>query len=69
MCGVDVVDPGTGAGDAKLRERILQACFDRGLIMLGCGEIAIRFCPPLCITQAELETGLAIFEQAVASVN
>lgn len=69
MCGVDVVNPATGAGDAKLRERILQACYDRGLIMLGCGEVAIRFCPPLCITQAELETGLAIFEQAVASVN
>ncbi|MEO6434791.1 MAG: aminotransferase class III-fold pyridoxal phosphate-dependent enzyme [Tepidisphaeraceae bacterium] len=68
MCGVDVVNPQTGAGDAKLRERILQSCYDRGLIMLGCGEIAIRFCPPLCITQAELETGLAIFEQAAASV-
>ena len=39
-----------------------------GLIMLGCGEAAIRFCPPLCITQPELETGLALFDQAVASV-
>ena len=68
MCGVDVINPQTNTGDAKLRERILQTCFDRGLIMLGCGEIAIRFCPPLCITQQELETGLAIFEQAVASV-
>jgi 4-aminobutyrate aminotransferase len=68
MCGVDVVNPSTAVADTKLRERILQACFDRGLIMLGCGESAIRFCPPLCITRDELETGLTLFDQAVASV-
>ena len=68
MCGADVINPATGRGDAKLRERILQAAYDRGLILLGCGEVAIRFCPPLCITSDELETGLAIFDDAVASV-
>ena len=68
MCGIEVINPTSGAADPRLRERILQACFRSGLIMLGCGEAAIRFCPPLCITQPELETGLALFDQAVASV-
>jgi 4-aminobutyrate aminotransferase len=68
MCGLDVINPKTGAADPKLREKILQAAYDRGLILLGCGESAIRFCPPLCITAEELETGVALFDQAIASV-
>jgi 4-aminobutyrate aminotransferase len=67
MCGVDVLNSKTGAADPKLREKILQACYDKGLILLGCGETAIRFCPPLCITADELETGLALFDQAIAA--
>jgi 4-aminobutyrate aminotransferase len=68
MCGLDVINPKTGTADPKLREKILQAAYDRGLILLGCGETAIRFCPPLCITKEELETGVALFDQAIASV-
>jgi 4-aminobutyrate aminotransferase len=68
MCGVDVLDPNTRKPDPALREKILHACFDRGLIMLGCGEHTIRFCPPLCITEAQLEAGMKLFHEAVASV-
>jgi 4-aminobutyrate aminotransferase len=67
MCGIDVVNPTTGKGDPKLRERILRIAFERGLILLGCGEIAIRFCPPLSMTEAELDVGLKLFDEAVAS--
>jgi 4-aminobutyrate aminotransferase len=67
MCGVDVIDTSTGGSNPKLRERILQAAYSHGLILLGCGETAIRFCPPLCVTQAELETGLNLFADAVES--
>ena len=67
MCGVDVLSPATGAGDPATRGRIAVACFERGLIMLGCGTHTLRFAPPLCITQHELETGLAIFDEAVAA--
>jgi len=62
MCGLDVVDAAT-------RDKIVVACFQRGLIMLGCGEKTLRFCPALCITQQELETGLKLLEEAVASVS
>ena len=61
MCGIDV-------SDAALRDKIVVACFERGLIMLGCGEKTLRFCPALCITQAELETGLKLLGEAVSSV-
>jgi 4-aminobutyrate aminotransferase len=67
MCGVDVVNPATGTGDPDQREKILQAAFRKGLILLPCGSISIRFCPPLNLTDTELEVGLKLFEQAIAA--
>ncbi len=61
MAGIDVTD-------AALRDKIVVACFERGLIMLGCGEKTLRFCPALCITQAELEAGLKLLDEAVTAV-
>lgn len=66
MAGVDVVNPKTGKGDLALRSKILMETFHRGVILLPCGEVGIRFCPPLVITETELNTGLRIFEEAVA---
>lgn len=68
MCAVDVVSRRTGKGDPKLREKILQDCFSRGLLLLGCGEHSIRFVPPLCINEAQLDTGLKLFDESVATV-
>lgn len=68
MCALDVVNKKTGRPDAKLRGRILQAAFERGLILLPCGEQSIRFCPPLCINRTQLDVGLKLFDEVVATV-
>ncbi|MEA2709590.1 MAG: 4-aminobutyrate aminotransferase [Phycisphaerales bacterium] len=68
MCGVDVLDPVSGTPDPKRRNRIVIAAYEHGLIMLGCGEHTLRFCPALSITQEELDAALTLFEEAVASV-
>jgi 4-aminobutyrate aminotransferase len=47
------------------REELVQACFHRGLLLLGCGEAAIRFCPPLVLTSEQVQTALGIFGQVV----
>jgi 4-aminobutyrate aminotransferase len=67
MCGVDVLGA-NGGFDAKLRDRIVVSAYEHGLIMLGCGEHTLRFCPPLCMTREELDAGLKIFDAAVAAV-
>jgi len=67
MIGVDIVSASTGKKDPALRGRILQSAFQRGLILLPCGETGIRFCPPLCITETELERGLDVFDATVKS--
>src|SRR5205823_1065132 len=52
MTAVDVVKERERTGvpavyDPELRDALVQAAFRRGLLLLGCGESAIRFCPPL----------------------
>jgi 4-aminobutyrate aminotransferase len=60
MRAIDVVRPGTDEPNPELREQIVQTAFQHGLLLLGCGESAIRFCPPLCITSAQVQVGLGV---------
>ncbi|MCI0530549.1 MAG: acetyl ornithine aminotransferase family protein [candidate division Zixibacteria bacterium] len=43
-----------------------RECFEKGLMLLTCGENTIRFVPPLIINEEIGEMALAIFETAVA---
>jgi 4-aminobutyrate aminotransferase len=61
MQAFDVVKDVEGrAPDPALRDEVIQMAFHRGLLLLGCGECAVRFCPPLCITAEQVETALHI---------
>jgi 4-aminobutyrate aminotransferase len=55
--GKSATDP---SPNPELRESVVQTAFRRGLLLLGCGESAIRFCPPLCISAAQVDTALEI---------
>jgi 4-aminobutyrate aminotransferase len=68
MCGLDVLNPDSGKPDPKRRNLIVNTAFEHGLIMLGCGEHTLRFCPALSINENELETALVLFEQVVAGI-
>jgi 4-aminobutyrate aminotransferase len=68
MQAMDLVRPGAqSTPDAALRDDVVQAAFRRGLLLLGCGESAIRFCPPLCITAEQVQTALTILDSVLAS--
>ena len=54
---------------AALRDKIIQAAFRRGLLMLGCGDSALRFCPPLCVTSAQVDVCLHILDDVLVEVN
>jgi 4-aminobutyrate aminotransferase len=45
-----------------------QACFRRGLLVLTCGERAIRFAPALTVRPDQAETAIAILADACAEV-
>jgi 4-aminobutyrate aminotransferase len=69
MIGVEIVkERGPNAGDAAKRDRIVDECFKRGLLVLGAGANAIRFCPPLVVTRAEARIALEIFDEVLTAV-
>ncbi len=55
--------------DPSLREQIVQTAFRKGLLLLGCGESAIRFCPPLCVSAAQVDAALRILTEIMAELN
>lgn len=67
MVAVDLWDE-EGNLDAQLRDRIIQEAFLRGLLLLGCGKAAIRFCPPLVINSDQIHIAIDIISDVVASM-
>jgi 4-aminobutyrate aminotransferase len=60
-----VKDRHVKAPDKALRDKLLQGCFRKGLLLLSCGESVIRFCPPLIISSEDTEVALEIFEDVL----
>ena len=55
------------AGD--WRDQIIQNAFYKGLLLLGCGQNSIRFCPALTVTPEQIDLCLNIFDEAVKDLN
>lgn len=66
MIGLELVeDKNTRKAAVVLRDRVVDQAFRRGLLLLGCGESTIRICPPLIITQREMDVALDILEECL----
>jgi 4-aminobutyrate aminotransferase len=69
MVGVEFVrDRTTKERAAKWRDQVIEIAFQKGLLLLGCGENTIRFCPALTVNEAEIDTCLSILDEAVRAV-
>ncbi len=54
--------------DAKIRNDAIRKAFENGLLLLGCGENNIRFCPALTVDSDEIDVCLQIFEETVKAL-
>lgn len=61
MCAFSLQTP-------QLRDKLIKNCFDKGLIVLGCGQNAIRFRPALNITKEEIEKGMNIIQDVLKTL-
>jgi 4-aminobutyrate aminotransferase len=69
MVAMDLTRPGdTTTPDPALRDEVVQVAFRHGLLLLGCGEAAVRFCPPLCVTAAQVKTALELLDGVLGEV-
>jgi len=68
MIGIEFVkDRETKEPAVELRNRIIQECFKRGLVILGAGDSTIRFSPPLVIDSDQADIALRIFDEAISA--
>src|SRR5690349_3266223 len=50
------------------RDRIIDLAFERGVLLLGCGETSIRLSPPLIITKEQAGTAMDVLEECIGIV-
>jgi 4-aminobutyrate aminotransferase len=69
MIGIELVkDKITREPATALRNQLEMLAFERGLMVLGCGETTLRLCPPLLINEYEATVALDILEESLSVV-
>ncbi|MFN3344176.1 MAG: aminotransferase class III-fold pyridoxal phosphate-dependent enzyme [Chloroherpetonaceae bacterium] len=61
MCAFDLPDKAT-------RNKFISEVMKQGVVMLGCGERTVRFRPPLTLSLAEAEDGMALVRNAIKAI-
>ena len=71
MRAVEFVKPGTQGRygqpepDARLRDRVEEECWKRGLVLLGTGRSGVRFLPPLTVNGEQVDGAMDVFAEAL----
>lgn len=69
MIGIEIVkDQQSREPAGEWRNQIEYLAYERGLLILGCGETSIRLAPPLIIKQEEADVALDILEECIAQI-
>ncbi|HZM91199.1 MAG TPA: acetyl ornithine aminotransferase family protein [Blastocatellia bacterium] len=69
MIGVEIArDADANETWSELRDKIVVECFNRGLVIQGAGESAIRFSPPLIVDREQVDFALNTFAAAIKRV-
>jgi 4-aminobutyrate aminotransferase len=64
MIGIELVkDQKTKEKAPEMRNRIIDAAYHKGLLILGSGENTVRFCPPLVIDEEQAEFAVKTMEE------
>jgi 4-aminobutyrate aminotransferase len=66
LLGIELVkNRETNERAPELRNQIVERAFRKGLLLLGCGDSAIRFTPPLVVTKSEIDVALEILDECL----
>ena len=64
MIGVELIEP-DGAPAKKLMDPLLHRAYQNGLLLLTCGVSTLRFMPPLCVSEAEVDEAMVYLRQSL----
>ena len=66
MIGIELVREKVGREPAgELRDEVVEAAFERGLLVLGAGDSTIRLSPPLTISRDQCDCAIEILEECL----
>ena len=70
MQAIELVKPGSDEPNSEAQAAIIKYCVSKGVLILSAGTYAnvIRLLPSLAIDEALLKDGLAVLDEAVASI-
>ena len=69
MIGIELVrDRQTKERAIKERDAVVQAMFQRGVLVLGAGKNAIRLSPPLVLSKAQADVVLKLLDESLTAV-
>ncbi|HUJ79903.1 MAG TPA: acetyl ornithine aminotransferase family protein [Nitrospiria bacterium] len=69
MVGLDLVtDRERKTPAVNERNRIIHRCFQRGLLLLGCGRSVLRLVPPLIITRRQVDAAVTVLDEVIGEV-
>ncbi|HWU38616.1 MAG TPA: aminotransferase class III-fold pyridoxal phosphate-dependent enzyme, partial [Candidatus Acidoferrum sp.] len=67
MIGIELVkDKQTHEPHAGAKGRVIRRAFERGLLVLGCGESTIRLMPPLTVEEEQVDFALDVLGRCIA---
>ncbi|HYB77092.1 MAG TPA: aminotransferase class III-fold pyridoxal phosphate-dependent enzyme, partial [Thermoplasmata archaeon] len=64
-----VKDRKTREPAVAFRDRVLEAAYKRGLVLLPCGKSSIRYIPPLIVRREEIDEAMEILETALGTAH
>ncbi len=60
------MDQATRTPAQKLRNAVVDYCFEESLLLLGCGTSTIRLIPAFIVTEPIIDEAMVIFEHAIS---
>lgn len=69
MIGIELVrDRRSKERATTERDRLVDECFKRGLLVLGAGRNTLRLCPPLVLTKEQADTVASIIDESLSAI-
>jgi 4-aminobutyrate aminotransferase len=69
MLAVEIVrDKQSKTPVSKERDHIVELAFEKGVLLLGCGETSVRLSPPLIVSQQQADYALDVLEKCIAQI-
>ncbi len=50
----------------EARKKVVYRAFEKGVLLLGCGESAVRFMPPLTVERDQIDHALEVLERCIS---